>query len=306
MGDLSWLASEAKSIHAVFESIFYGFVTVLLLFGIITEYFKWPIGGGLPGVGPLIGRALVAAILLHTYTDVTNIIGEFTDGLAAQIGDLNQVKLVLARMSEKLDDLSWSWVSVKESVTLIISFVTFFLLYFSVHVANAFILYTWTLLYVFSPLLIALFVIPATAGATKALYRSIIEVSSWKIVWSVLATLLWSAALSDINKPVHEISFLTAICFNLILAGSLLLTPIVVHSLAASGFGSIAKTIGGIAIGGMVFNPKQGLKKGTEFVQGSSSQNFRPKRKTPSTPSPKLNDSKQATKKPETKNNSKT
>src|ERR1035437_9547313 len=177
MGDLTWLAAEAKQIHAVFESLFYGLVLVLLLFGLLTEYFKWPMGG-VPSFGPLVGRVLVAALLLYSYTDVTNLFAEFTDGLATKLGGLNQIQHVLDRMGEKLGDLTWSWVSVKESVTLLLSFVTFFLLYFSVHVANAFILYTWTLLYVFSPLLIALFVIPATSGATKALYRSLIEVSA--------------------------------------------------------------------------------------------------------------------------------
>jgi hypothetical protein len=275
MADLSWLAQEATKIHAIFESIFYGLVTVLLVFGVITEYFKWPIGGGLPSIGPLVGRVLIAAILLHTYTDVTNLFSEFTDALAAKLGDLNQIKLVLVRMGGKLHDMTWSWVSVKDSATLLVSFVTFFLLYFSVHVANAFILYTWTLLYVFSPILIALFVIPATAGATKALYRSIIEVSCWKIVWSVLATLLWSAALSDINQPGHDISFLTSICFNLILAGTLLLVPIVVHSLAGAGFSSMAKSIGGIAVGSVMLSPK----KVAQEVGGHSRKSFSPQRR---------------------------
>jgi hypothetical protein len=269
MADLSWIAQEARSIHSIFESIFYGLITVLLLLGIIIDYFKWPIGGGLPGVGPLVGRILIAAILLHSYTDVTNLISEFTDGLAAKLGNLNQINLVLSRMSEKLHDLTWSWISVKDGATFLLSFVTFFLLYFSVHVANAFILYTWTLLYVFSPLLIALYVIPATSGATKALYRSLIEVGCWKIVWSVLATLLWSAALSDINQPGHDISFLTSICFNLILAGSLLLTPIVVHSLAGAGFTSMAKTVGGLAVGGIALSPKSVALKGSNIAKHS-------------------------------------
>ena len=266
MGDLSWLAQEARQVHAVFESLFYGLVTTLLLLGLVSEYFKWPLGG-VPSFGPLIGRVLIAAFLLHTYTDVTNLFAEFTDGLAIKLGDLNKIKMVLDRMGEKLGDLTWSWVSVKDSVTLLLSFVTFFVLYFSVHVANAFILYTWTLLYVFSPLLIALFVIPATSGATKALYRSIIEVSAWKVVWSVLATLVWSAALSEINKPANEVSFLTAICFNLILAGSLLLTPVVVHSLAGAGLSSVARTIGGIAVGATMITPSRAIGTSSEIAK---------------------------------------
>lgn len=97
-------------------------------------------------------------------------------------------------------------------------------------------LYTWTVLYVFSPLLIALYVLPSTAGATKALYRSLIEVGCWKIVLSVLATLLWSFA-SDIINPMLNVPC-TVIFLNLILAGSMLLTPIVVNALAGTGCAS--------------------------------------------------------------------
>lgn len=143
---------------------------------------------------------------------------------------------------------------------LLISFLTFFLLYFSLHIAQAFYLYTWTLLYVFSPILTALFVLPATAPATSALFRSLIEVATWKIVWSVIATLLWSAALSDMNKAGSDVSFLTAISFNIILAGSLLLTPFVVHALAGSGLANMTKNVGAVAIGSLAMSPGSALQ----------------------------------------------
>ena len=50
---------------------------------------------------------------------------------------------------------------------MLISFVTFFLLYISVYIADAAITYAWVLLYVFSPLFTALYVLPVTSGATK-------------------------------------------------------------------------------------------------------------------------------------------
>jgi hypothetical protein len=175
---------------------------------------------------------------------------------------MNQFKLVLDRMGDKLGELSWSWVSFKDTVILIISFLTFFLLYFSIHIADAFYLYAWTLLYVFSPLLIALYVLPVTATATKALFRSLLEIACWKIVWSVIATLLWSAALSRINEQGSQVSFLTAISFNVILAGSLLLTPFVVHALAGSGLATMTRNVGALAIGGLAITPSSAISVG--------------------------------------------
>ena len=70
----------------------------------------------------------------------------------------------------------------------------------------------------------------------------------------MLATLLWSFALSDINRGA-EINFLTAIFLNLILAGSLLLTPLVVNALAGKGISSLAATAGGIVAGATMSGP---------------------------------------------------
>ena len=254
--DIAWLATEAKKLHEIFSGYFYLIVTVLMLLGIAIEYFKWPIGG-VPNFGTIVGRALIAALLLHAYPEITNTIADVTDAMAARLGDLNNFKLILDKMGDKVGELSWSWVSFKDTIMLLISFLTFFILYFSIHIADSFYIYVWVMLYVFSPLLIALYVLPVTASATSALFRSLIEVACWKIVWSVIATLLWSSALSQINQDGTQVSFLTAIGFNIILAGSLLLTPFVVHALAGSGLSTMGRDLSSLAIGGMTISPSR-------------------------------------------------
>lgn len=258
MTDLSWLAQEARNIHGVFESMFYGLAIVLVLVGVISEYFKLPIGG-MAFTPELVGRVLIAALLLHSYPEVTNTLSDITDALASRIGDYNNFNLVTAKMKDKLDTMVWSWTAVKDSIIMLFSFVTFFILYISVFITNAGVIYVWTILYVFSPILIAFFVLPATAGATKALYRSLIEVCMWKIAWATLAALLWSSALSDMNKA--DINFLTVISFNLILALSLLATPIVVSALVSNGMSSMAISAIGTAAMAATFSPTLVAKK---------------------------------------------
>lgn len=254
MTDLNWLAQEAHKIHDYFESLFYALILVMLLIGVLAEFFKWPIGGT-PAFAPLVGRVFVAAFLLHAYPDISNLVASLADSIASHLGDLNQFTLVQQRYGEIWEKMSWNWVSVKDTISMAITYVCFYLLYFSVFISDAFFLYTWTLLYVFSPILIALYILPATASATAALFRSLIEVACWKIVWAVLATLLWSAGLSAMNQDAADIPFLTVIGFDLILAGSVLLTPLVVHGLAGSGLASTARSFGGIAIGGLTLSP---------------------------------------------------
>lgn len=261
MSDIIWLTNEAKALHGVFNSLFYALITTFLLLGVFVEYFKWPLGQ-VPSFSVLVGRALVAAILLHSYPEIINAIADVTDALAAQIGDFNKIDLVISKLGDKLNEMSASWVSVKETVSIAVCYLSFFALYFSKYVAEGIFLFTWILCFVFSPILITLFVLPTTAGATKALFRTLFEISCWKIVWSVLATLLWSSALTTLNQPGSDVSFVSVICMNLALAGSLLLTPWVVHALASSGLAGFTKTLGGIAVGASFITPDKVLKAG--------------------------------------------
>src|SRR6185437_8873759 len=132
LSDVSWLASQAHQIHDIFYNLFYAFVTVLLCLGILLEYFKWPLGG-IPSFSVLIGRVLVAALLLHSYSEVSNTIADVVDALSNRLGDLNQLNLVVSKMGDKLGQFSMSWLSIKDTIVQIISFITFFLLFIAVH-----------------------------------------------------------------------------------------------------------------------------------------------------------------------------
>ena len=125
MMDLSFVSNQAREIHDLFSGFFYMLVFSLLLLGIVIEYFKWPLGN-MPSFTSLIGRAFVAAILLNAYPEISNTVADISDAVASKLGDFNQFKLILSSMSDKMTTLTWSWLSVKESVIMIISFVTFF------------------------------------------------------------------------------------------------------------------------------------------------------------------------------------
>lgn len=275
LSDFTWLASEAKQIHTLFENLFYSLIGTLLILGVVLEYFKFSVGG-VPSFVTLVGRAFIAAILLASFPEVLNTVAGITDKLASEIGSLNQFELVLSRMGEQIDKLSWSWTSVKRMVIVGISFVAFFLLYISVYLTNALYIFTWTLLYIFSPILIAFYVLPATSGITKNLYRSLFIVASWKIVWCVLAAILWSAALMDLEKLSNEANFLTICIFNLMLAFSLLLTPFVTNSFISNGLASITPKVGAASVALMGTGLKFLLKNTKGLLP--KSENGMPKR----------------------------
>lgn len=119
----------------------------------------------------------------------------------------------------------------------------------------------WALIYVLSPLLIALFILPGTASVTKALYRSLFEVCGWKVLWVVLSALLWSSSYSTINGPESDVNLFTVVCLNLILAASLLFTPMIVSALAGAGLSGVTSGLMGLGAAATYFNPTQGVQK---------------------------------------------
>ena len=254
MADLAWLSTEAHNFHRIFENAFYVMITVFLLLGIILELLKVPMEGQV-SVTTLAGRAFIAVIMLYTFSDVINLLSETMDGLTNVLGAQNNFDLIRAKMADKWKkDFSWSWIELSRSLTMLISYAAFVLFHLSFYIANAFILFAWTMLYVFSPVLIALFVLPQTAQATSGLYRSLIEVSCWKPVWSVLATLLWSIGLSDIATTEETSNVLTVLSYTLVFAGALLMTPLIVHALAGAGFSAMMSTIGALGLGPVALN----------------------------------------------------
>jgi len=256
MVDLSWLSTEAKRIHDIFQSSFYVISATFVVIAVIIEFFKLPLGGSLHFV-PLIGRVFIAFIMLYSYKEFQNTLGDVIDGLTSQITDLNQINTILKALSQKLHEFSWHnvWPLAKDSILALISFVSILCMYYSVFVCNGILLFTWTLLYTLSPVLIAFFIFPQTSQVTKNLFSSLIQVSLWKVMWAILIALLWSTAFSNINKPEYHISYPSVIAFNLILASTIFKTPLIINLLAGPGIAAFMGSFDKINVGPVEVSP---------------------------------------------------
>lgn len=242
MLDISWLSTEARAIHDFFVSIFYLLASLLIVIGVLIDYFKMTTGGT-PHFSQLAGRALVAAILLAAYPEISNTIAAAADAISDKLGGFNNVHQVLDKAGETLKNQSWSWTSVGDTLIWAVSYLAYFFLYVTVFFFDAAIIYCLVLLYIFSPLMIALYILPQTAGITSGLFRALFEVAAWKIVWSILATLLWSSALNNFGQT--DANFITQLAFTLMLAFSILLTPVIVRQLISGTLASAASQVAG-------------------------------------------------------------
>lgn len=246
--DISWLSAQAKDIHSFFVSIFYAIAALLLVIGVLIDYFKMPIGG-VPTFGQLVGRALIAGILLSAYPQISNWICAVADAVAEHLGSVNNYEKVLEVAGSTFKDHSWSWTSIGDTMLSVTAILVYFVLYLTVYFFDAAIIYCLVLLYVFSPVMIAFFILPQTASMTAGLFRTLFEIAAWKIVFAVLATLLWSTALHDFNTQGNN--FITLLALSLMLAFSLLLTPLVVRQLMSGAISGIASQVAGLSAAGL-------------------------------------------------------
>ena len=246
MIDLTWISTEARSIHDFFVSIFYLLAGLLLALGVLLEYFKLPIGGT-PAFSQLLGRTLIAAILLVAYPEISNAVAAVADSVADKLGGFNNIHAVLEKAGDTLKAHSWSWTSIGDTLIWIVTYLAYFLLYVTVFFFDAAVIYCMTLLYIFSPVLIVFYILPQTASVTSGLFRSLFEIAIWKIVWSVLATLLWSSALNNFSQPETLSNFIVQLALTLMLTFSILMTPMVVKSLISGAISGIATQAAGYA-----------------------------------------------------------
>ncbi|MFZ4402487.1 MAG: hypothetical protein ACOYOK_00155 [Pseudobdellovibrionaceae bacterium] len=246
--DISWISSQAKEIHTFFVSIFYALAVLLLVIGVLIEYFKMPIGG-VPAFQQLVGRALIAAILLIAYPQISNWIAAVADAVSDHLGSINNYKAVLKTAGATFKEHSWSWTSLGDTLLSVVAILAYFILYFTVFFFDAAIVYCLVLLYIFSPIMIAFYILPQTAAMTGGLFRTLFEIAAWKIVWSVLGTLLWSTALHNFEAKGQN--FITLLALTLMLAFSILLTPIVVRNLISGALSNVASQTAGLSAIGL-------------------------------------------------------
>jgi hypothetical protein len=94
-------------------------------------------------------------------------------------------------------------------------------------------------------------------------------------MWAILISLLWSTAFSKINEPGYNVSFPSAIAFNLIMASAIFKTPQIVRLLSGPGLSAFMGSLDGIQVGPVSVNPaaagKTALFAATGYAVGGAS-----------------------------------
>lgn len=246
MPDFSLLGSLMANLHQEFVRIYYLMLPVFFCLSVAVTWLRAP--GNIEFLDVL-RRAVISTLLLAAFPEISRAIIFVADGIAERVDQMQGVDVFLQLAKEKA--LSFTFVKntlllqFSDLIIALLSFVSYLILYIARYLTIAMYHFYWIFYMVSAPILLLFNLFPSTSQITANLFRGMIEVASWKIVWGILGAMLTALSFGDAYRTEED--YLILMVMNFVIAISMLKTPSIVSSLVGSGFNSMAPTIGSAA-----------------------------------------------------------
>ncbi len=255
MPQFELLGSLMRNLHQEFVTMYYLFLPVFFALAVVVAWVKSPTGS--PEFIHIIKRAIIATVLLVAFPDISKAIIAMADGVAEKIDHLNSLDNVIRMAQEKTDNYSLSVSSVilqfNDLIIATLSFLSYLILYIARYITVAMYHFFWTFFMVSAPLLLLFNLFEGTQQITVNLFKGMIEVACWKIVWAILGAMLLALSFGDAYRT--EGNYLTLIVMNFVIAVAMLMTPMMVKSIVGSGLQSMSSALGAAAVTAMAAAP---------------------------------------------------
>lgn len=253
MESFALLGELATRLHTEFREVFYLCLPVFFALSLVINWFKSPQGS--PDFLESFKRAIIATLLLVGFQEITDTILVLSNGLAAKISDMSGLDSVMTMAAKKAEGYTLSVTSIiigiNDLLIAVLSFLSYLLLYIARYLMVALYHFSWVFLLLISPIVLLFHLF--SPKITLNLFRSLIEVASWNIVWSVLSAML--TALPFGNAYMADGNYLTVIILNVIIALAMIGTPLIVRSLIGSGLAAMAGSLGPAAVTTIIMAP---------------------------------------------------
>lgn len=274
MPQFELLGSLARDLHQEFVNMYYLLLPVFFSLAVVVAWFRNPTGS--PEFLDIVKRAIIATILLVAFPDISKAILYVADGITEKIDKLNSLDTLIRMAQEKSDSYSMSATSMllqfNDLIIATLSFLSYLVLYIARYLTIAMYHFFWIFFMISAPLLLLFNLFEGTQQITKNLFKGMIEVACWKIVWAILGAMLASLAFGDAYQT--EGSYVTIIVMNFVIAIAMIATPLFVKSLGSQGAHSMSSGIGQQAVAAMAAVPTKGMSiaaKGRAAYSGASS-----------------------------------
>jgi len=251
------LLPVAKELYVHTNSLAWQMLLPLFLVACLMAY-----SGDLGIAGSVISKVkrlvLVALLLVAfpTIAEFTQILGV---EIAKSIDDMSGIDVVLEAAKERADSYSLDLQGLlnlgNDFVMGIFVLLSYLILVIARFALIAFQHFYWLLLIVLGPFLILGTLFETVSGVTKGLFKNMIQVACWPIIWAILSAFLRVIPFADAYST--EGGYVTIITLNLIIAVALLFSPFIVSQVCEGVNLSIGdKVRSGVMRAAAVVNPK--------------------------------------------------
>lgn len=273
MPDFNLMGSLMRDLHHEFVRMYYLMLPVFFCLSIAITWLRSP-GNSLDFVDVL-KRAMISTLLLAAFPEISQAIIFVADGIAEKIDSMNTLDAVIQMAKEKSESYPAGASSIllgfNDLLMAVLTFLSFLILFIARYLMIAMYHFFWVFYMVSAPLLLLFNLFPATGNITANLFRGMIEVACWKIVWAILGAMLASLSFGDAYKT--EGAYVTIVVMNFVIAIAMLATPLFVKSLGSQGAQAMSSGIGQQAVAAMAAVPTKGMSlavKGKAAYSGAS------------------------------------
>lgn len=289
MPNLELLGPLMERLYHDFVSLYYLMLPICFALSLVMTWLRSPQGS--PEFMDSLTRVIVTTLILAAFPEISKTILFVANGIAERIDSTAGLEQVIEAARQKVEGYGSSGKSVliafNDLIIATLSFGSFLILYCARYLMIAIYHFYWVFYMVAAPILLLCNVFAGTAHITKNLFKGMIEVASWKIVWAILSAMMTSLSLGDAYKT--EGNYVTLIVLNFVIAIAMLFTPMFVKSLVEGGANSTAGVLGQAATAAMMATPARTAqvamksKQAAQVAKSWSSnqiQRFKPKSNT--------------------------
>ena len=255
MPNLELLGPLMERLYHDFVSLYYLMLPICFALSLVMTWLRSPQGS--PEFMDSLTRVIVTTLILAAFPEISKTILFVANGIAERIDSTAGLEQVIEAARQKVEGYGSSGKSVliafNDLIIATLSFGSFLILYCARYLMIAIYHFYWVFYMVAAPILLLCNVFAGTAHITKNLFKGMIEVACWKIVWAILGAML--AALSFGDAYQAEGSYLVLIVMNFVIAIAMLMTPSIVKSLVGGGMQSMSSAIGAASVAAMAAAP---------------------------------------------------
>lgn len=259
MPQFDLLGSLMRDLHQEFVGIYYLMLPVFFALAVAVAWFRSPQGG--PEFLDVLKRAVISTLLLVAFPDISQAVIFIADGITERIDSLNSIDTMIRMAQEKSQGYSFSATSIllqfNDLIIATLSFLSYLVLYIARYLTIAMYHFFWLFFMVSAPLLLLFNLFSGTSQITANLFKGMVEVASWKIVWAILGAMLTALSFGDAYRA--EGSYLTIMVMNFVIAVAMLMTPMMVRSIVGAGLQSMSSSIGAATVAAMAAAPAKAI-----------------------------------------------